>query len=102
MTTLYKTFKGKNFEILSMNMDDPDGYEAAQKLIASNKLTFPVFRGKPVGKLYNVEGFPTNIFIDRNGNLRMTHLGFGPRGLKEFTFVVDHLMKEKAPPAKPQ
>ncbi len=67
---LYKEFKGKDFEILGVSLDDKrENWVAA---IKSDNLTWPQvsdLKGwkSSVGKLYGVSGIPHTVLLDKEG-----------------------------------
>ena len=47
------------------------------KFTRNNPFNFRLFHsGYDVKKLYEIIGFPTHVVIDKNGNIRFTHIGF--------------------------
>jgi thiol-disulfide isomerase/thioredoxin len=74
----YKTYKAKGFEVFSVSLDrDEDKWKAA---IQKDGLAWPNhvcdFKEwqSPVVKLYNFNGIPSNVLIDKNGNILAKNL----------------------------
>ena len=70
MEKLYRKFKGENFEILAISIDEP-GSEAVAPFMKKTRLTFPALidsKGaiKPV---YRISGIPESFIIDKHGIL---------------------------------
>ncbi len=70
MEKLYRKFKGENFEILAVSIDEP-GLKAVAPFMEKTRLTFPALidsKGtiKPV---YRITGIPESFIIDKQGVL---------------------------------
>lgn len=70
MEKLYRNFKGENFEILAVSIDE-SGSEAVAPFMEKTRLTFPALidsKGaiKPV---YRITGIPESFIIDKQGIL---------------------------------
>jgi peroxiredoxin len=70
MEKLYRKFKGENFEILAVSLDEP-GPKAVAPFMEKTRLTFPALidsKGaiKPV---YRITGIPESFIIDKQGLL---------------------------------
>ena len=70
MEKLYRKFKGENFEILAVSIDEP-GPKAVAPFMEKTRLTFPALidsKGaiKPV---YRISGIPESFIIDKHGIL---------------------------------
>jgi peroxiredoxin len=70
MEKLYRKFKGENFEILAVSIDEP-GPKAVAPFMEKTRLTFPALidsKGaiKPV---YRITGIPESFIIDKQGLL---------------------------------
>jgi peroxiredoxin len=71
----YKTFKGSDFVVLAVNVDEPA--ELVQPYVGELGLTFPILldTGGSITNLYRVLGFPTSFFVDRDGYIVVQHTG---------------------------
>jgi len=79
---------GPNLEVLAINYDEPIG--EIQPYVKKLRLTFPVLLdpGGKTADLYQVIGFPTSYFIDREGFVRGVYVGILSKKVIE-----DHLKK---------
>lgn len=90
LVRLYEKYRAAGLEILAISTDDDKAKLAA--FVAERKLPFPVLLADKVDVLYGVEGFPDNLFIDREGNIRYRQRGFGPGSEIAFAAVVEELL----------
>lgn len=56
-------------------------------------LTFPVLYDDGVAKLYNVDSYPANIFIDRLGNIRYSQAGAFDESGRRLETIISELLK---------
>ena len=95
LVRLYQEYQEAGLEILSIAIDD---YEVEVKaFVEERRLPFPVLfdTDNKVGSLYEVNGVPDNLFIDRAGNIRLRHLG--RRGEAALRVVVKALLEGPPP-----
>lgn len=97
LVRLYQKRHEAGLEILAISIDE-DKSKVAQ-FVSEHKLPFPVLLDNQVGSLYGVGGIPDNFFIDRAGNLRYRHVGFGPGSETEVAAVVEELLTSPPAPA---
>lgn len=93
LVELYDKYKSKGFEILAVSMEEEAERYKATKFIKDHKLNFPVLYNDNLDKLYNVEGYPTNIFIDREGRIKFRSLGYYDGIWREYDVVINELLK---------
>jgi peroxiredoxin len=79
LVKLYNRFKDKNFTILGVSLDKPEGKAAWLKAIKDDGLTWPQvsdLKGWESGvpKLYGVRAIPQNFIIDREGKIIAANL----------------------------
>jgi thiol-disulfide isomerase/thioredoxin len=76
LDSIYKKYKPLGFTLLSVNVEPEQ--KDAEKFLQQTPVTFPVvFDAKStVSGLYNVQGMPTTVFIDRKGNVRLMHVSY--------------------------
>jgi len=76
LDSIYKKYKPLGFTLLSVNVEPEQ--KDAESFLKQTPVTFPVaFDAKSkVSGLYNVQGMPTTVFIDRKGNVRMMHVSY--------------------------
>lgn len=76
LDSIYKKYKPLGFTLLSVNVEPEQ--KDAESFLKQTPVTFPVvFDAKSkVSGLYNVQGMPTTVFIDRKGNVRLMHVSY--------------------------
>ena len=70
MEKLYRKFKGQNFEILAVSIDEP-GLKAVAPFMKKSQLTFPALidtKGT-IKSVYGITGVPESFIIDQQGIL---------------------------------
>ena len=70
----YNKFKNKNFAILGVSLDKPDGKDKWLEAIKNDKLAWTQvsdlsFWQSPVVPLYGIEGIPYNVLVDPQGKI---------------------------------
>jgi len=70
MEKLYQKFKGENFEILAVSIDEP-GLKAVAPFMKKSKLTFPALIDSEgtIKTVYGITGIPESFIIDKQGIL---------------------------------
>ena len=70
MEKLYQKFKGKNFEILAVSIDEP-GLKAVAPFMKKSNLTFPALIDSEgtIKAVYGITGVPESFIIDQQGIL---------------------------------
>ena len=97
---LQTKFKKQGFEVVGINYEDGSP-EEVKKLIkdfmAENKMNYTCVIGDDPTRdsVPNFEGFPTTLFIDRAGKVRLKEVGYKP--LAELEAIVKVLIEEQAP-----
>lgn len=78
MDTLYRDFKGKDFEMLAIS-SDVQGEKVVKPFVAKGGFSFPVLIDSSfkVNADYGVTGIPTTFLVDKDGVI--THKILGPR-----------------------
>jgi len=76
LENIYKKYKPLGFTLIGVNVE-PDQKDA-ESFLKQTPVSFPVlFDAKSkVSGLYNVQGMPTTVFIDRKGNVRLVHQSY--------------------------
>ena len=94
LETMYKKYKPLGFTLLGVNVE-PDQKDA-ENFLKQTPVSFPVlFDAKSkVSGLYNVEGMPTTVFIDRKGNVRLLHESYKPGDENLYLDQIRTLLKE--------
>ena len=78
----YRQFKNKNFTILGVSLDRPDGREDWMKAIQQDKLDWThvsdlKFWESAVVPMYNIQGIPYNVLLDPQGKVVAENLRGG-------------------------
>jgi peroxiredoxin len=94
LDAMYKKYKGMGFTLIGVNVE-PDS-KAAEKFLQGMPVTFPVaFDAESrVSKLYNVQGMPSTVIVDRKGNARVLHKGYRPGDENKYLDEVRKLIRE--------
>ncbi len=73
---LYNDYREKGFELIGMDVDKGD-VETVRKFVKSMDIPYPiVVAPEEVARSYRVNGIPTTILIDKEGNIRERVAGF--------------------------
>jgi peroxiredoxin len=81
LKNLYNEFKDKDFEILAINIQESK--EKVKSFVNKNEIKYTVLLDDgTIAKKYNIYGIPTNIIIDKKGNIKS--LGMLPQDPKSF------------------
>ncbi|MFM8256206.1 MAG: redoxin domain-containing protein [Bacteroidota bacterium] len=70
----YSQFKNRNFTVLGVSLDQPDGKDDWMNAVMKDRLTWTQvsdlqFWNSPVVPLYNIQGIPYNVLVDPNGKV---------------------------------
>jgi thiol-disulfide isomerase/thioredoxin len=78
LESMYKKYQPLGFTLLGVNVEPEQ--KDAMSFLQQTPVSFPVlFDAKSkVSGLYNVQGMPTTVFIDRKGNVRLVHQSYKP------------------------
>jgi len=70
MEKLYRKFKGQNFEILAVSIDEP-GLKAVAPFMKKSNLTFPALIDSEgaIKAVYGITGIPESFIVDQQGIL---------------------------------
>ncbi len=95
MNRIYSRFKGKNFAMLGISIDDGAGADAQVKSFVKNfQVLYPVARdNKDIADEYGVSGIPNLFIIDKDGVIRDHHMGFSPDEFGEISGEIQDLLK---------
>lgn len=91
---MHKKYKPMGFTMLGVNVE-PDS-AAAEGVLRQIPVSFPVLfdRENRVSKLYNVQGMPSSVLIDRKGNVRYLHKGYKPGDENAYLNYIRTLVRE--------
>lgn len=84
-------FRNQPVVVLGMNTD-PE-VDPAKHVADIMQLDFPTLRAGGINQKYGVQGFPTLIIIDKNGNVADLHTGYSPTLKAEVIDSVQTLLK---------
>lgn len=93
LVKMYEKYKQRGFEILAISVDSKQDRYKVPLFAEKHSLTFPVLYDQGVAELYGVEGYPTNIFIDRQGKVRFKQFGYDEQTLRIHQAVINELLK---------
>jgi thiol-disulfide isomerase/thioredoxin len=85
-------FKDQPVAVLGMNTDRDE--KDAQFVVDAMKLNYPVLKAEGLPEKYKVQGFPTLIIIDPEGNVADVHVGYSPTLRQDVGTVVKRLLKK--------
>ncbi len=92
------------FKMVGLNQERGPSAEANEKVvkdfIANNSMNYPcaMISDEVMAQVPNFQGFPTTLFIDHHGKVRMTTVGFHEYGY--MAAVVETLLKEQSVEAR--
>jgi peroxiredoxin len=87
----YDKYKERGFEILAISVDNEFEQYKVPQFAKQYGMNFTVLYDEGVDRLYGVKSYPTNIFIDREGNVRYQQQTFSdPHHLEA---IVQELLK---------
>ena len=94
LDAMYRKYKGMGFTLIGVNVE-PDS-KAAEKFLKDLPVSFPVAfdADSKVSKLYNVQGMPSTVIVDRKGNARVLHKGYRPGDENTYLDHVRTLIRE--------
>jgi len=94
LESIYKKYGKMGFTMLGVNVE-PDS-NAANEWLKATPVSFPILYDKDskVSKLYDVEGMPNTVIIDRSGKLRVLHRGYKPGDENEYLDSIRALVRE--------
>jgi peroxiredoxin len=78
LDSIYHSYGKMGFALIGVNVE-PDS-QAANDWLKQTPVSFPILYDKEskVSKLYDVEGMPSTVIIDRAGKVRVVHRGYKP------------------------
>jgi len=91
---LHKQYHNKGFTLVGVNVE-PDSKDALG-MLKSVPVSFPILfdRSSVASKLYQVEGMPNTVIIDRAGRVRYIHRGYKPGEENEYLDQIRSLIRE--------
>ena len=94
LAQLQSKYEPLGFTVLGVNVE-PDS-AAAVTWLKGVPVAFPILfdRKNAVAQSFGVEGMPSSVFIDRNGNVRYVHRGYAPGDESKYADMIRSLAKE--------
>jgi len=91
---LNRQYRGKGVTLVGVNVE-PDS-AAATDWLKATPVSFPILFDvdSKVSKLYQVEGMPNTVILDRKGNVRYIHRGYKPGAENEYLDQIRALIRE--------
>jgi thiol-disulfide isomerase/thioredoxin len=83
-------YRGRPVAVFGMNNDREEN--DAKFVAREMQLEYPVLRSEDLPAKYAVQGFPTLIIVDQQGNIADIHVGYSPELYAQVTAVVDQLL----------
>lgn len=73
---LYKKYKDKGLDIIGVSIDR-GGIPVVQPFVKQSGINYPVFLGNDeISNIYKIEGIPTTLIVDKNGETKSRHVGY--------------------------
>ena len=88
----YAKYKDRGFEILAVSADAPNDRDKVRAFAKEHALPFPVLFDDGIAGVYDVDGYPGNFFIDRDGKIRYSQGSFD-EGNRRLEILLDELLK---------
>jgi peroxiredoxin len=94
LESMYKKYKPLGFTLLGVNVEPEQ--KDAEGFLKQTPVTFPVlFDAKSkVSSLYNVQGMPTTVFINRKGEVVLVHQSYKPGDENLYMDQIRKLIRE--------
>jgi thiol-disulfide isomerase/thioredoxin len=94
LESIYKKYKPLGFTLIGVNVEPEQ--KDAEGFLKQTPVSFPVaFDAKSkVSGMYNVQGMPTTVFIDRKGNVRLMHESYKPGDENLYMDQIRSLLRE--------
>ena len=91
---LQKQYQSRGFTMVGVNVE-PNSTDAVNWLKAT-PVSFPILfdRDSTVSKLYQVQGMPNTVIVDRKGNVRFIHRGYKAGEENEYLDQIRALIRE--------
>jgi thiol-disulfide isomerase/thioredoxin len=94
LDAMYRKYKAMGFTLVGVNVE-PDSKEA-QAYLRDVPVSFPIAfdNDSKLTKVFDVQGMPSSVIIDRRGNARVVHKGYRPGDENEYLDNIRALIKE--------
>ena len=74
-------------------MSNDEDEKDARFVVGAMKLEYPVIRSMDLPPRHGVQGFPTLVIIDQEGNIADIHVGYTPQLFERISETIDRLLK---------
>ena len=97
LNKIYKEYKDKGVNVVTINQDTPRSLSKVKSFIRSKRYNFPVLLDpdKSFFQRFNASGIPLLIIFDKNGNMIYNHLGYMPGDEKRVKQIIQELLSQK-------
>lgn len=94
LDSIYKKYSRLGFTLIGVNVE-PDA-NAANDWLKQTPVSFPILYDKEskVSRMYDVEGMPSTVIIDRKGKVRALHRGYKPGDENDYLDSIRTLVRE--------
>lgn len=92
---IFSRYEQAGFTLLGVNIDEDSA--RALRLAADLGVTFPLLLDdeQSVSRLYDVQGMPMTVLVDRDGRVRSVHYGYRPGVEQRYLDEVRALLREE-------
>ncbi len=92
INTLYDKYKERGFEVIAINVDDP--IDEGREFLLDTPLDYLIAADTDNDTLeaFGVTGMPTSFLIDKEGVVRMVHMGFRERDIEVIESAITALL----------
>lgn len=87
----YARYKDRGFEIMAVSTDDANERDKVREFARAHALPFPVLFDEGVARLYDIDSYPGNVFIGRDGNIKYSQGTF--EGDRRLEILLEELLK---------
>lgn len=94
LDAMYRKYKALGFTLVAVNVE-PDSKEA-QAFLRDVPVSFPIAfdNDSKLTHLFDVQGMPSSVIIDRRGNARVVHKGYRPGDENSYLDNIRSLIRE--------
>lgn len=94
LNELHNKYEPLGFTVLGVNVEQDS--DNARNFLAKNNVDFPILldSSNEVTQLYKVIAMPTTVFVDRDGMMRFTHMGYKSGDEVKYRDIVKSLIRE--------
>jgi thiol-disulfide isomerase/thioredoxin len=94
LDAMYKKYKALGFTLVAVNVE-PNSKEA-QAFLRDVPVSFPIAfdNDSKLTQLFDVQGMPSSVIIDRRGNARVVHKGYRPGDENSYLDNIRALIRE--------